>query len=301
MTGGEDRFADLPGAIRLCYRTHGDASGEPLVLIAGLGQQLISWPEPLVERLVAGGYHVLRFDNRDAGRSSRIRIRPPGPVRQLTRRVRSDQYTLHDMADDTVALMDQAGFSNAHVVGMSMGGMIAQTIAAHHPEHVRTLTSIFSTTGDRRAGKIALTTMLLMGRPPATTREQAAERGVQMMRHIGSRQFAASAQDIRLAARANWDRGDGANAGAAVARQIGAIYASGDRTAELRRITVPTLVIHGDRDPMVNPSGGRATAAAIPGARFVEIPGMGHDLGAWPQLLGLVQGHVDGSRALSAI
>jgi len=255
------------------------------VLIAGLGQQLISWPEPLVERLVAGGYRVLRFDNRDAGRSSRIAIRPPGPVRQLTRRVGSDQYTLHEMAGDTVALMHQAGLRGAHVVGMSMGGMIA----ANHPARVRTLTSIFSTTGDRRAGKIALTTMLLMGRPPAKTRDHAAERGVQMMRHIGSRQFASSVDEIRRAAQANWDRGDGANAGAGVARQIGAIYASGDRTAELRRITAPTLVIHGDRDPMVNPSGGRATAAAIPGARFVEIAGMGHDLGAWPQLLDLVQ------------
>ena len=264
------------------------------MLIAGLGQQLISWPDPLVDRLVAGGYHVLRFDNRDAGRSSRISVPPPGPLRQLTRRIRSDQYTLQDMAGDTVALMDQAGFADAHLVGMSMGGMIAQTIAAHHPEHVRTLTSIFSTTGDRQAGRIALRTMLLMGRPPATTRDQAAERGVQMMRHIGSRRFAASVQDIRRAAQANWDRGDGANAGAGVARQIGAIYASGDRTAELRRITAPTLVIHGDRDPMVNPSGGRATAAAIPVARFVEIPGMGHDLGAWPRLLDLVQEHIEG-------
>ncbi len=130
MTGGEDRFADLPGGIRVCYRTHGDPGGEPLTLIAGLGQQLISWPEPLVERLVAGGYRVLRFDNRDAGRSSRIAIRPPGPLRQLTRRVRSDQYTLHDMAGDTVALMAHAGLTDAHLVGMSMGGMIAQTIAA---------------------------------------------------------------------------------------------------------------------------------------------------------------------------
>lgn len=301
MTGGEDRFADLPGPIRLCYRTHGDPGGEPLVLIAGLGQQLISWPEPLIERLVAGGYRVLRFDNRDAGRSSRIAIKPPGPVRQLTRRVGSDQYTLHDMAGDTVALMDQAGLPDAHVVGMSMGGMIAQTIAASHPARVRTLSSIFSTTGERRAGKIALATMRLMGRPPAKTRDDAAERGVQMMRHIGSRQFASSVDDLRRAAHANWDRGDGANAGAGVARQIGAIYASGDRTAELRRITAPTLVIHGDRDPMVNRSGGRATAAAIPEARFVEIPGMGHDLGAWPQLLDLVQEHIDGSRALHAV
>ena len=300
MTGAEDRFADLPGAIRLCYRTHGDPHGEPLVLIAGLGQELISWPEPFVERLVAGGYHVLRFDNRDAGRSSRIPIRPPGPLRQLTRRIGSDQYTLPDMASDTVSLMDQAGFPGAHVVGISMGGMIAQTIAAHHPSRVRTLTSIISTTGDRRAGKIALGTMLRMGRPPATTRDQAAERAVQMMRHIGSRQFTTAEADVRLAAQTNWDRGDGANAGPGVARQIGAIYASGDRTAELRRITAPTLVIHGDRDPMVHPSGGRATAAAIPGASFAEIPGMGHDLGAWPRLLDLVQAHIEGVRTRRA-
>jgi pimeloyl-ACP methyl ester carboxylesterase len=197
------------------------------------------------------------------------------------------------MADDTVALMDRAGFPDAHLVGMSMGGMIAQTVAAHHPEHVRTLTSIFSTTGNRRAGRIALSTMRLMGRPPATTRDEAAERGVQMMRHIGSRQFTTSEADIRLAAQANWDRGDGAKAGAGVARQIGAIYASGDRTAELGRITAPTLVIHGDRDLMVSPSGGRATAAAIPGASFVEIPGMGHDLGAWPRLFDLAQAHIE--------
>jgi len=139
MTDGEDRFADLPGGIRLCYRTHGDPGGEPLVLVAGLGQQLISWPEPLVERLVAGGYRVLRFDNRDAGRSSRIAIRPPGPVRQLTRRVGSHQYTLHDMAGDTVALMRQAGLPDAHVVGMSMGGMIARSLPGSGPPCARSV------------------------------------------------------------------------------------------------------------------------------------------------------------------
>jgi pimeloyl-ACP methyl ester carboxylesterase len=288
-----DEFCEVAGGIRLCYRTEGEPDGEPLLLIAGLGQSLIAWPQPFVDELVGRGLRIIRLDNRDAGRSSRVQVRPPGTVRQLVRRFDARQYTLAEMAGDVVGLLDALELDSVHVAGMSMGGMIAQTLAARHPARVRTLTSIISNTGHWRTGRIALSTMSMMAKPPATEREAVAERMVALMRHIGSRGFPFDEDEIRTVALASFDRGEGPNP-AGVARQIGAIYKSGDRTAELAAVRAPTLVVHGDRDPMVHPSGGAATAAAIPGARLVTIPGMGHDLprGAWPQLLELIGAHV---------
>ncbi|MFE2009036.1 alpha/beta fold hydrolase [Streptomyces sp. NPDC059491] len=281
MTGGatsEDRFADLPAGPRIAYRTHGPADGEPLVLVAGLGLDLTSWPDRFVDGLTGQGFHVVRFDNRDAGRSSRIAAPPPGRARQLLARPRPDAYDLSDMAADTTGLLDVLGIDRAHLVGMSMGGMIAQTLAALHPERVSTLTSIFSTTGDRRVGGPAWSTVARLIKPAPRTVEESVARHLDLVAHIGGLGFPPDEALERAWATSVWERTAGGRSGAPVARQIDAIRASGDRTAQLGRITAPTLVVHGDRDLLVHPSGGRATAAAIPGARHVEIAGMGHHL-----------------------
>ncbi|HST96939.1 MAG TPA: alpha/beta fold hydrolase [Geodermatophilus sp.] len=273
-----DRFVDLPAGPRICHRVDGPDDGTPLLLVAGLGLDLTSWPQRMVDGFVERGFRVVRLDNRDAGRSSRIDAPPPGRLRQLLARPRPDAYDLADMAADTVGLLDALGIERAHLVGMSMGGMIAQTVAARHPARVLTLTSIFSTTGHRRVGQPARSTLLRLARGPARTLEESVERHLAMLAHIGSTTFPPDPDHERAWATAVWDRCGGARSGAPVARQIGAIQASGDRTAELARIAAPTLVVHGDRDLMVHPTGGRATADAVPGARHVEIAGMGHHL-----------------------
>ncbi|WP_329062311.1 alpha/beta fold hydrolase [Amycolatopsis sp. NBC_01480] len=271
-----DRFADLPAGPRLCYRVEGPEDGPPLLLIAGLGLDLTSWPQQLVDGFTGHGFRVIRFDNRDAGRSSRIATPAPGRLRQLLARPRPGAYDLGDLAADTIGLLDHLGVERAHLAGMSMGGMIAQTVAARHPERVATLTSIFSTTGHPRVGQPARSTILRLAKPPARTAEESAERHLSLLSHIGSKTFPPDEALERTWATGAWERSGGVNPG--VPRQISAIQASGDRTAELRRITAPTLVVHGDADLMVHPSGGRATAQAIPGARHVEITGLRHHL-----------------------
>ncbi|MFD8986195.1 alpha/beta fold hydrolase, partial [Streptomyces sp. NPDC059564] len=275
----EDRFVDLPSGPRICYRIDGPQDGTPLLLIAGLGQDLTSWPQRLVDGFTANGFRVIRFDNRDVGRSSRIQAPPPDRLHLLLGRPRPDAYHIADMAADACGLLDHLAIERAHLVGMSMGGMIAQTIAALDPDRVATLTSVFSTTGQRRVGQPALsTTLLRVISRPARTREQAVERHLALLRHIGSDVFPPDGAVERAWAAGKWDRGDGPTAPAGTARQLGAIQASGDRTEQLRRITAPTLVVHGDADRVVHHSGGRATAAAIRGARHVEVAGMGHHL-----------------------
>jgi pimeloyl-ACP methyl ester carboxylesterase len=277
-TPDADRFVDLPAGPRICYRTDGPDDGVPLLLIAGLGIDLTSWPRRMVDGFVDHGFRVIRFDNRDIGRSGVIDTPPPGRLRQLLARPRPDAYDLGDMAADAYGLLDALAVDRAHLVGMSMGGMIAQTVAARHPDRVASLTSIFSTTGHTRVGQPARSTLVRLAKGPARTVEESVERHLAMLRHIGSTTFAPDEDQERKWATGLWERGGGARARTGVPRQISAIQASGDRTAELRRITAPTLVVHGDVDRMVHPTGGRATADAIPGARHVEIPGMGHHL-----------------------
>jgi pimeloyl-ACP methyl ester carboxylesterase len=277
----------------LCYRVDGNRSDPAVVLIAGLGQQLNEWPPELVRGLVDEGFRVVRFDNRDIGCSSRVPIPPPTTLSILLQRAfRPDQYTVGDMALDTLGLLDRLGIASAHLVGMSMGGMIGQTLAARHPSRVLTLTSLMSNTGARRFGRPRLSTYLRLYAPPKTDREGFADQWVGMMRHIGSRGFSFDEVRVRATALEAFDRGGGANV-AGVSRQLAAIWKSGNRTAELRGIRVPTLVIHGERDPMLAASGGRATARAIPGARLMTIRGMGHDLpaGACPQLVRAIAEH----------
>ncbi len=274
----EDEFADLPGGVRVCYRVEGPADGPPLLLIAGLGLDLTSWPSRMVDGFTGRGFRVVRLDNRDAGRSSRIPTPPPGKLRQLLARPRADAYDLGDMAGDAIVLLAHLGIERVHLVGMSLGGMLAQTVAARRPDLVATLTSIFSTTGDRGLGQPARSTILRMARRPARTAAESAERHLAMLAHIGSSAFPPDPDLERAWAHGLWERAGGPEARSGIPRQVAAIQASGDRTAELRRITAPTLVIHGDTDLMVHPTGGRATARAIPGARHVEITGMSHHL-----------------------
>ncbi|HEX4304485.1 MAG TPA: alpha/beta hydrolase [Solirubrobacterales bacterium] len=276
---GAERIVDVGHGMTICVRDEGDPSGPPVLLVAGLGQQLNVWPSAFLDALRDRGLRVVRFDNRDVGRSGRAACRAPSPAQMLTRRFRADQYTLGAMAADTLALLDVLGIERTHLVGMSMGGMIAQTVAARAPGRVLSLTSIMSTTGAPRIGRPALSTWARMARPPAGNREAAADGVVGMMRHVGSRGYPFAEEAVREMALEGWDRGGG-SAADGVGRQLAAIFKSGDRTAEVARIEAPTLVIHGDRDPMVHPSGGDATAAAIPGARLRTFPGMGHDLPA---------------------
>jgi pimeloyl-ACP methyl ester carboxylesterase len=285
-----ERFADVGRGITLCYDEIGDAGGRPLLLVAGLGQQLHSWPTDFCRALADEGFRVVRFDNRDVGRSTHLDFRPPSVLAMVAGRIPAHQYHLGDMARDAAGLLAAIDLPAAHVAGASMGGMIAQTLAAHHPDRVLTLTSIMSTTGARRTGRPAASTWRrMLARPPAT-RQAAMDAAAGMFRHIGSHGFPFDEAAVRAIAGEAWDR-DPTTVG--VTRQLAGILASGDRTAELRSITAPTLVVHGDRDRMVHPSGATATARAIPGARLVTIPGMGHDLpvGAWPRLVSLITEH----------
>jgi pimeloyl-ACP methyl ester carboxylesterase len=220
----------------------------------------------------------------------------------VRRRFGPEQYTLSDMAQDAIGLLDALEISPAHVVGVSMGGMIGQVIAAEHPEAVRSLTSIMSTTGSRWHGQPALSVYRYLLRPPPRDRDGYIQRSAEVFGLVGSTGFDRDEQYIRERAARSYDRGFDVRAGG---RQLGAILASGDRTRSLARITSPTLVIHGTVDKMIRPSGGRATAKAIPGARLLTIEGMGHDLprGAWPQLIDAISEHAraaDGARAHAA-
>ena len=275
------------GDVRLCYETFGDRSDPALLLIMGLGTQMVAWNDDFCAELVARGFFVIRFDNRDIGRSSRIKGRPPTTAQILTRSRKAGRYRLSDMADDAAGLLDHLGIESAHVVGASMGGMIAQTLAARHPDRVLSLASIMSTTGSRFHGQphVKLYPMLLR-RPPGDAAAYAEHVG-RIYKLIGSPGFDRDPDEIRALARRSFERGVDPAGGA---RQLGAIIASGNRTAELTKITAPTVVIHGKADRLVSPSGGKATARAIRGARLVLIDGMGHDLprGAWPQIIGAI-------------
>ncbi|PLU87331.1 MULTISPECIES: alpha/beta hydrolase [Pseudomonas] len=287
-----DHFYELPGKGKLCYRSYGHEAAPAVLLIVGLGLQLTYWPQELIAGLVEQGLRVIIFDNRDSGRSFFTDVTPPTPLQQFLR-TRTAGYDLGDMANDVIGLMNGLKLETAHVVGMSMGGMIAQTLAARYPERVRTLTSIFSTTGSLRVGQPAWQTIRQLLRRPPRTEQESIRDYLDIMRLIGStlewneRAF----HDYALLA---WERGGGEASNIGTARQIGAIINSGDRTQELQRIRCRTLVIHGDKDLMVATSGGYATATAIRGSSLVLLPGMGHDLPRClsSTLLSLLTGHM---------
>src|SRR5262245_54305624 len=273
------------GDVELCYETFGDPSDPAMLLIMGLGTQMLGWDNEFCEQLAARGFFVVRYDNRDIGRSTIFDSSPVPTIGQIVRRdKRAASYTLAEMAADGVGLLDHLGVERAHVVGASMGGMIAQTIAARRPERVLSLVSIMANTGSRWSGQPALRTFPKFLRPLSSDRQTYIDQAADLFAWIGSPGFERDEPRLRELLGRMYDRGH--NIGSS-ARQLAAIVASGDRTPELRHITAPTLVIHGRGDRLVAPSGGRATARAIPGARLLMIDGMGHDLprGAWPQIL----------------
>jgi pimeloyl-ACP methyl ester carboxylesterase len=298
-----EEFCDVGRGVTLCYEGFGDPDDTPVVLIMGLATQMIAWHEEFCEALAERGFYVVRFDNRDIGRSTHFEFRPPTLGQMVRRRMRPEQYTLSDLAEDTSGLLRELEIAPAHVVGASMGGMIGQMLAAEHPEAVRSLTSIMSTTGSRWHGQPALSVYRYLLRPPPRDREGYIQRSAEVFGLVGSTGFDRDEQYIRERAGRSYDRGFDVRAGG---RQLGAILASGDRTRALGEIKAPTLVIHGSVDKMIRPSGGRATAKAIPGARLMMIEGMGHDLprGAWPQLFDAISEHAraaDGTRERAAI
>ena len=283
----DERFCDVGGGITLCYDTFGDPADPALLLIMGLGTQMVAWHEDFCGRLVDEGFHVIRFDNRDIGRSTHLEGAPTPTIPQLLMRRPPAAYRLEDMAGDTAGLLDGLGIRAAHVVGASMGGMIAQTLAASRPERVLSLASIMSTTGGRRVGQPAFRVMPIFLKQAPREREAFIEHTVLLFETIGSRGIQRDDDELREVAGLMYDRGLDPHG---TARQLAAIIASGNRTPALRRITAPTVVIHGTADRLVRPSGGRATTRAIAGAKLVRVPGMGHDLprAAWDQIVAAI-------------
>ena len=263
--------------ITIEYETAGDPANPALLLIMGLGAQLIAWDDQFVAELAKRGFYVVRYDNRDVGKSTWFdEAGVPDIVAAITTgQLPPPAYLLDDMADDAAGLLDALGIEQAHIVGASMGGMIAQAFAIKHPEKMLSLVSIMSTTGSPMVGQPHPAAMEMLTRPAATEREAVIEASVEGWRVIGSPGYPQDDEKIREMAAASFDR---AFHPQGFARHLLAIVASPDRTAGLGAVKTPTLVIHGAADPLVDPGGGKATAAAVPGAELWLIPGMGHDL-----------------------
>jgi pimeloyl-ACP methyl ester carboxylesterase len=273
------------GELEIAYETFGKPDDIPVLLVMGLATQMVGWPDDFCRGLAERGLFVVRFDNRDIGLSTHMDdAGAPDIMTVLGGDHSSVPYGLADLADDTAGLLDVLGLGSVHVVGASMGGMVAQLVALRHPARVRSLTSIMSTTGDPAVGGPAEAAMAVLLAPPATDREGAVQRAVDTYRVIGSPGFEFDETGLRDRAGLSFDR---AYDPAGVARQLAAILTTADRTPDLAGITAPSLVIHGAEDALVNVSGGRATAAAIPGADLLVVDGMGHDLPRemWPEIL----------------
>ena len=260
------------GDVDLAYITAGDPADPPVLLVAGLGAQLISWEDGFCQALVDRGLYVIRFDNRDAGLSTHL-----GESGEIA-------YPLTELAADAAGLIDVLGLGSAHVVGVSMGGMIVQLLAIEHPGRVRSLTSIMSTTGDREVGEASDAAIALLMAPPAANREAVIEGSVLSNRVMGSPSYPTTPDEVRARAARAYDR---AYDPAGFARQLQACLTTPDRTDALRRLELPALVVHGAADPLIGVSGGRATAAAIPGSELLVIDGVGHELpeAVWPAVV----------------
>jgi pimeloyl-ACP methyl ester carboxylesterase len=277
----EERLAPCNG-IEIAYQEVGDPDGDPLLLVMGLGTQMLAWDEEFCGLLAERGFRVVRFDNRDIGHSTMVEgAGVPKRADLFLGRRSTAPYLLSDMAADTIGLMDQLGIESAHVVGASMGGMIGQTLAIEHPDRVRSLVSIMSTTGSRWVGTPTLKAFGLMLAEAPCDRDGYVERVVKTFKVVGSPAYPMDEPRLREMAGRMYDRSHNPRG---ILRQMHAITASGDRTPALRKLRLPVTVIHGTRDPLVRPSGGRATARAIPNARLRIVEGMGHDLPReiWP-------------------
>jgi pimeloyl-ACP methyl ester carboxylesterase len=269
--------------IDLCDETIG--SGDPLLLVHGLGGQMIDWADDLCRKISDRGFAVTRYDNRDVGLSTKFDDKPPPDLGAILSGDRSTApYRVADMAADATGLIEALGLAPAHVVGVSMGGMIVQQLALDRPDLVRSLCSIMSTTGDPSVGRPSDAALQVLLTPPPTEREAFCDHEVETWKIIGSPGFPFDDTEVRRRAAAAFDRSFYPEG---VARQLAAVIASPDRTEALGSVHAPALVIHGEDDALINVSGGRATAAAIPGAELLVIPGMGHSLPpeVWDQLV----------------
>ena len=290
--------------IDICYEIFGEADAEPMMLIMGLGAQMVLWDDAFCERLAACGFRVIRFDNRDIGHSSQLtggkRLTPFELLKLRFLKIPvAAPYKLRDMAEDTIALMDVLGIRSAHLVGASMGGMIAQEIAIIFPERVRSLTSIMSTTGNPKVPPPTREAAAMLMAPPPKTRDEYITRFAQTWKILRVGSFP---EDEALdRSRAERTHARGLNP-AGVGRQLRAILASGSRKERLRNVKAPTLVIHGTVDPLVHPMGGQDTAASIPGAKLLMIEGMGHaiPLPMWPQIIDAIDQHAHGAAKKAA-
>lgn len=292
------------GTVELAYDVFG-TTGRPLVLIMGIGAQRVMWSDDLCEQFVAAGFHVARFDHRDIGESSRVDARVPRPGRVLVRRLFGLQvsapYTLSDMANDVAGLIETLGFGRAHIVGTSLGGMVAQHLAIEHPQRVLSLTSIMSTPGARRYLPEPRALRALF-RPAPKTAEQAGEHIVNVFETIGSTAWPRDAdrERIRRAGELSFARGMSPRG---FLRHFAAVAASGDRRAKLRGVQVPTLVIHGSRDPMFPLEAGRVMTRLMPRATWLPIAGMGHDMPIvlWPVLVAAIARHAERADARATL
>jgi len=285
--------------IEVEFDTFGREGDRPLLLVMGLGAQMVLWDEAFCGLLADHGHHVVRFDNRDVGLSTKFGETGVPDIMQMMQRGASGEpvdapYTLDDMADDAAGVLDALGLESSHVMGASMGGMIVQTLAIRHPGRVRSLTSVMSTTGHSELPPAKPDAMAALMRSPAASREEAIEASIAASHVIGSTGFPRDEDRIRARAERSYDR---CYYPEGTARQMAAIIAHGSRREALGGVAVPALVIHGDEDPLVPIEGGRDTAAAIPGAEFIVIEGMGHDLpiGAWDRIAGAVAAHTRAS------
>jgi len=290
--------------IDICYEIFGDANAEPMLLIMGLGAQMVLWDDAFCEQLAARGFRVIRFDNRDIGQSSKLSGgKRLGPMELLKLRFLkipvAAPYRLRDMAEDTTALMDVLGIKSAHLVGASMGGMIAQEIAISFPQRLRSLTSIMSTTGNPRIPPPTREAAALLMAPPPATKDEYLARFAQTWKMLRVGRFPEDEAFDRSRAERCFERG---LSPAGVGRQLRAILASGSRKERLRAVKAPTLVIHGTVDPLVHPAGGKDTAASIPGAKLLMIEGMGHaiPIPMWPEIIDAIDKHARGASAKAA-
>ncbi|HEX5771205.1 MAG TPA: alpha/beta hydrolase [Nocardioidaceae bacterium] len=271
-----EQIASLPNGMDLCYQTFGDPGAEPLLLVMGLGGPMTWWDPDFCQMLADRGFFVIRYDNRDTGRSTKVsgRINRRKIAASFAGLKPQTPYTMQDLADDGLLLLGHLELDAAHVVGISMGGMIVQTMALSQPKRILSLTSIMSTTGRRTVGwqDPSLLPLMIASRH---SREDYIETSAKLWRLIGSPLYPDTTETIRERAAETWDRGVSR---AGVMRQMGAILTQPDRSRALRSLRVPALVIHGMHDKMVHVSGGRATSSAIPGSELLLVPGMGHDV-----------------------
>ncbi len=279
ITSSPEQMARLGGGVEICYQTFGDPNDEAVLLVMGLGGPMTWWSPEFCRLLAGSGFFVIRYDNRDVGHSSRIKARVTRKrlVQAFFGRGPRPPYTLDDMAGDGFGLLDHLGIDASHVVGVSMGGMIAQTMALLRPERVRSLTSIMSTTGRRSVGWQDPRLLPLLLARSARTREAYVASSARVWRIIGSPAFRETREDVDKRAGETFDRGVSASG---TARQMLAILRQPDRSRRLRSLRMPVLVIHGLQDKMVHVSGGRSTSQSIPGSELLLVPGMGHDMPA---------------------